>query len=184
MIQNKVNYTYETILYLINKQAHGREIAKELNTSLTRIQSVLNELETANVIDYNIQGKNHIYFIKKNLVSRSYILNAENYKLTKLIKKYPYLEPLFLQIIEKIPDKMILLFGSYAKFSPKEQSDIDVYIDTVDKKTKECIKDLNQKLSTKIGSFDKNDLLIQEIIKNHVIITGGEKYYDKVFGQT
>ena len=85
MTQIKVNYTYELLLLLLKKELHQRELAKELKTSLTRVQSILAELRSINGLDYKTEGKNYIYFIKKNLVVKSLILNAENYKLVKLI---------------------------------------------------------------------------------------------------
>ena len=180
MKQIKVNYEYEVLLLLLKKEMHGRELAKELKTSLTRIQSILNELRSHNVLDYKKEGKNHIYFIKKNLISCSFILNAENYKLIKLLVKNPFLEPVFKEIINKYSDKLILLFGSYAKFIPKEDSDIDIYIETTDKKIKETINRIYENVSVKIGEFNKDDLLIQEIIKNHIIVQGGKKFYEKL----
>src|SRR3989338_561075 len=101
MTRIKVNYEYEVLLYLLKKEMHGRELTKELKTSLTRVQAILNELRQINVLDYKTEGKNHIYFIKKNLVAKSFILNAENYKLAKLLGKYPLFEPLFKEITEK-----------------------------------------------------------------------------------
>ena len=180
MTQIKVDYKFEVLLLLLKKNMYGRELAKELKTSLTRIQSILNELRKDNVLDYKIEGRNHIYFIKKSIVAKTYILNAENYKLVKILKKYPSLEPLFKDIIERYPNKMIILFGSYAKFIPKENSDIDIYVETMDKKIKEKIHNVNDLLSVKIGNFNKDDLLIKEIIKNHIIIQGGESFYEKL----
>ncbi len=180
MKQIKVNYEYEVLLLLLKKNMHGRELSKELKTSLTRIQSILNELRSLNILDYKVEGKNHIYFIKKNLISKSLILNAENYKLMKILIKHPLLESLFKEITEKHLSKMILLFGSYAKFIPKEDSDIDIYVNTTDKKIKENISKINEKLSVQIREFNKEDLLIKEIIKNHVIIQGGEIFYEKL----
>ncbi|MDI3544564.1 MAG: hypothetical protein PWQ28_845 [Candidatus Woesearchaeota archaeon] len=95
MTQIKVNYAYEVILLLLKKEMHQRELAKELKTSLTRIQSILKELMDINALDYKEIGKNHVYFIKKNLISKSLILNAENYKLIRLLRKHTFLEPLF-----------------------------------------------------------------------------------------
>lgn len=180
MTQIKVNYEFEVLLHLIKKEMHGRELAKELKTSLTRIQAILSELRQFNVLDYKVVGKNHLYFIKKNLVAKSFILNAENYKLAKIVSKYDYLEPLFKEIMQKYPDMLIVLFGSYAKSIPKDESDIDIYVDTNDKKIKDAISNINDKLSVKIGDFNKDDLLIQEIIRNHAIIQGGEKFYEKL----
>lgn len=180
MTLNKINYEFEVLLYLIKKEVHGRELAKKLKTSLTRIQTILSNLRDNNILDYKVEGKNHIYFIKKNIVAKAYILNAENYKLIKLLKKYKFLEPLFKDITKKYPNLLIILFGSYAKFNPKEDSDIDIYICTTNKKVKDEISLFYDKLSVKLGNFNKEDLLIQEIIKNHVIIQGGAIYYEKL----
>lgn len=180
MTQIKVNYKSEVLLLLLKKNTYGRELAKELKTSLTRIQSILNELRQNNVLDYKSEGRNHIYFIKKSIVAKTYILNAENYKLAKILKRYPFLEPLFKDIMERCPNKMIILFGSYAKFIPKKDSDIDIYVETTDKKIKEKICNINNLLSVKIGDFNKDDLLIKEIIKNHIIVQGSESFYEKL----
>ena len=180
MIQIKVDYKSEVLLSLLKQEMHGRELAKVLKTSLTRIQSILNGLRKSNILDYKVEGKNHIYFIKKNLLAKTLILNAENYKLVKLLCKYPYLEPIFKEITQKYPNQMIILFGSYAKFIPKEESDIDLYLDTNDKEVKETINHINEKINIKIGKFNKEDLLIQEIIKNHIIIQNREKFYEKL----
>ncbi len=180
MTQIKVNYESEVLLLLLKKEMYGRKLAKELRTSLTRVQAILNELRQVNVLDYKAEGKNHIYFIKKNVVAKTYVLTAENYKLAKLLRKYSFLEPLFKDIMNKYPNKMVVLFGSYAKFIPKDDSDIDIYVDTADKRIKEALNNINEKISVKIGEFDKEDLLVLEIIKNHIIIQGGETFYEKL----
>ncbi|MDP2672494.1 MAG: nucleotidyltransferase domain-containing protein [Nanoarchaeota archaeon] len=180
MTQIKINYQYEILLLLLKKEMHGRGLAKELKTSLTRVQSALNDLSNMNVLDYKVEGRNHVYFIKKNLVSKSAILNAENYKLAKIINKHPELEPRFQDIINKSKCNLILLFGSYAKGNPKKESDIDIYIETTNQKIKENVQNISDLLSVKIGKFNPDDLLIKEIIKNHAIIKGGEEYYEKL----
>ena len=180
MTQIKINYEFEVLLSLLKKEMHGRELAKELKTSLTRVQAVLNDLRQVNVLDYKTEGRNHVYFIKKNIVAKTYVLNAENYKLAKLLRRYAFLEPLVKGIAEKCPDKMIVLFGSYAKSIPKDDSDVDVYVDTTDKKIKEAVNNVNENISAKIGEFRKEDPLIQEIVKNHIIIQGVETFYEKL----
>ena len=87
MNQFKVNYDYEIILTLLKKQSHGRELANTLRTSLTRVQTALSDLRKTSIVDYETRGRNHMYFIKKNLISKAHVLNAEQYKLTKLLSK-------------------------------------------------------------------------------------------------
>ncbi len=180
MKQIKINYEFEVLLSLLKKEAHGRGLAKELGTSLTRIQSILSDLRDKNVLDYKSIGKNHIYFIKKNLVSMSQILSAENYKFAKVISKYSFLEPLFEDIIKRSDSKLIILFGSYAKGNSRNGSDVDVYIETIDERIKDAVEEISDLISVKIGKFDNDVLLVKEIIKNHVIIKGGEEFYEKI----
>jgi len=180
MTQIKINYLYEVLLFLLKKESHGRELAKELKTSLTKIQSTLTELRNLNAIDYRVEGKNHIYFIKKNLISKTLILRTESYKLTKVLSKYPYLEPIFEDIIKKSESELIILFGSYAKETANKESDIDIYVETTNEEIKKETQEIYDSLSIKIGEFKTDNLLIKEIIKNHIIIKGGEKYYETI----
>src|SRR3989344_3977350 len=108
------------------------------------------------------------------------IINAENYKLSKILIKHPELGPIFQDIIKKSKCSLILLFGSYAKNSEKKESDIDIYLETTNQKTKEEVQKIYDLLSVKLGKFNPEDLLIKEIIKNHAIIKGGEEYYEKI----
>ena len=180
MTQIKVNHTYEIILALLRKETHGRELAKMLKTSLTKIQAILNELYRCNAVDYTVAGKNHVYFIKKNLIARTYVLSAEQYKFAKLLRSYPLLEPVCKELMKKCSGQMLILFGSYAKFIPKERSDIDIYINTTDKKMQGMFRRIDERINVKIGEFSKDDLLIQEIIKDHILIQGGELFYEKL----
>ena len=75
--------------------------------------------------------------------------------------------------------RLAILFGSYAKGIAAKDSDIDIYIDTKDAKLKEEAEQIDSKISVKIGSYNKDSLLIKEIEKNHVIIKGTELYYEK-----
>ncbi|MBM3199981.1 nucleotidyltransferase domain-containing protein, partial [Candidatus Woesearchaeota archaeon] len=132
-----------------------------------------------NVVDYREEGKNKVYFLKKNSESRSYIFMAEHYKLIRMLEIYPYLR----KAVEKIQlDKRIslaVIFGSYAKNTANKNSDVDVYIETRDKKIKQDLEGTDSKLSIKIGAYDRKNLLIKEIEKNHVIIKGVEGFYEK-----
>ena len=173
------DYKLEILKELLNSPNHIRGIAKKLNTNHMTIVRRIKELTKENVVDYRQEGKNKVYFLKKTIEARNYVFSTENYKLNKLLEKYPQLRI----IIDKIKSdnliKLALLFGSYAKGIAKTDSDIDIYIETRDKKIKEDLKLANSKLSIKIGEYDSSNLLIKEIWKNHVILKGIEEYYEK-----
>jgi predicted nucleotidyltransferase len=82
-------------------------------------------------------------------------------------------------IRKNIKIKLAILFGSYAKGIAKQDSDIDIFIETKERSIKKELENLNSKLSVKIGDFDQSNPLIREIKKNHVIIKGIEQYYER-----
>ena len=179
MVQNKNNVELEIILNLIKNRAHLREIARNIGESHSTVLRKIKELVKENVIDYKQEGKNKTFCIKNNLKAKNYVYFAEIYKLNKLLRKYPELSVVFEDIKKSFLRGMIILFGSYAKGNLKSDSDIDVYLETNDSKIKNKVKELNSKLSIKIGEFDINSLLIKEIIKNHIIVRGIEEFYTK-----
>ena len=179
MVHNKNNLELEIILVLLKNKVHLREIARTLNESHSTILRKINRLVKENILDYKKEGKNKIFFIKNNLRAKNYIYSAEIYKLNKLLNKHPELAIIFDDIKKNFQKGIIILFGSYAKGNPKHDSDIDIYLETNDNKINNKVKEINSKLSIKIGKFDTNSLLIKEIIKNHIIIKGLEEFYER-----
>ena len=179
MVQIWDNLDYEIILLLIRGERHLRDISKALDASHSTVLRRLNGLASENALGYKTEGRNKVFFIKKNIEGRNYVYNAERYKLNRLIKEYPTLAVAIEDMLKKTDERLIILFGSYAKFSAKEDSDIDVYVETSGKKAKEAIESVNSKIRVKTGDFYPGSLLIKEIIKNHVIIRGVEDFYEK-----
>lgn len=177
MVQNELLFD---ILDLLRKEHyHVRALAEKLNTNHISVMRTLNALYEDNVVDYKLEGKNKIYYLKDVLVARKKILSLENYKFERLIKAYPFLSPLISSVLESAKNKIIIMFGSFAKFKAKKESDIDIYIETNDKELRKKIIDIDSRLSVKIGKFDKSTTLGREIIKDHVILRGAEEFYEK-----
>lgn len=179
MVQKRDNVELDIIERLLKENNHVRGIAKRLNESHSTILRKLNNLKKENVIDSKKEGKNKIFYLKRNIVSQSYILQAELHKLIKLLRYNPELSIIFEEILKKADEKLIILFGSYTKGLSKKDSDIDIYIETKNRNVKKAVEDVHSKINVKIGTFDTNSPLIKEIIKDHVIIKGIEVFYDK-----
>lgn len=169
----------EIILQLLKKRNHIRGMAKLLKTNHMIILRKMNYLTEQNVLDFNYEGKNKSYFLKKTVETRAYIYIAERYKLIKTINKYPELRKTIEDIQNDKRIKMAILFGSYSKELAKSKSDVDIFIETNDQTIKKEYELKDSKLSIKIGRYNKNNNLIKEIKKNHVIIKGVEEYYQK-----
>ena len=182
MVHQRDNLELDLIELLLKADNHIRGIAKTLNESHSTILRKLNILKKENAVDSRYEGKNKVFYLKKNIVSRNYILQAELHKLTKLLRNNPELGVIFEEILKKSQEKLIVLFGSYAKGLAKKESDIDIYIETKNRKVKKEIEEIHSKVNVKIGSFDVKSLLIKEIIKDHIIIKGIEEFYEQIFG--
>ena len=173
------SYELQIINVLLNGKNHLRGIATILDINHMLVSRKLKDLAESNVVDFIWNGKNKSYFLKKTSEARTYVFMAENYKLVQMLVKNPGLR----NIIEKLQKderlNIVILFGSYAKGVETKSSDIDLYIETKEKSLRKELQLLDSRLSIKIGKYDKQNLLIKEIEKNHVIIRGVERFYDK-----
>ena len=171
-------YNYEIILYLLKGEKHLRQIAKDLKTNHMTIKRISDKLVEENVLDIKKEGRNNIFSIKKTGEAYNAVLMAEIYARNKLLKKHPELKQ-DIKMLKKMKANMIVIFGSYAKGSETKTSDIDVYIATKNNKLKEEVKKINSRFAVKTGEYNKKNLLIKEIEKNHIIIRGIEAFYEK-----
>jgi len=169
----------EIVAALLDTESHARALAKKLNTNHMTVINRLRELVDENVLDFRMEGKNKVYFLKKTVEARNCVIIAELYKLNKTLDRHPELRNVIMRIQENPRIGLAILFGSHAKDTAKKGSDIDIYIETKDRDLKEELERLNSRLSVNIGDYDRSNLLIKEIEKNHVIIKGVELYYEK-----
>ena len=179
MTQKRFEIIPEIINILVNQGVHGRQIAEMLEAPLSTVQRALKILHDENVIEYKTNGRNKVCRIRKDIQAKRRIIDAELYKLNKLMKKEKWMKPIIKRLTE-IDADMVIIFGSYAKGSQMKQSDIDVFIETKEKSLKEQAESINTKINAKIGIMDTRDLLIKEIIQNHVIVKGVERYYERI----
>ncbi|MCK5321384.1 nucleotidyltransferase domain-containing protein [Candidatus Pacearchaeota archaeon] len=173
------DYKLEIVGSLIGNSLHARALAKKIKTNPMMISRKIKELCDSNVFDYKEEGKNKVYFVKDTAEARTYINMAENYKLIKILERCPFLRLVVDEIQKNKKIGLAILFGSHAKGLERKDSDVDIYIETLDRKIKNGLELIDSKLSIKIGKYDKKNLLIKEIEKNHIILKGVERFYDK-----
>lgn len=173
------DYKLEIVGLLLRERNHIRGTAKKLDTNHMIVVRKIKQLAKANVVDFVQEGKNKTYFLKKTAEAKAYVFMAENYKLIQTLIKYPALRGVIERIQKDKRINLAILFGSYAKGLATKSSDIDIYIETKNINLKKELQLIDSKLSIKIGEYDKESLLIQEIERNHVIIKGVEEYYEK-----
>ena len=176
------DYKFEIVNILAKSNSHIRGISRILGVNHMMVVRKLVCLEKENVVDYFSEGRNKVYFLKKSSEARSYFVMSENYKLVKLILKHPFLRDVISKIQKNNKIKLAFIFGSYAKGTETKNSDVDIYINCEDLNIKKEYSKMDSKFSIKLGKWDKKNLLIKESIENHILIKGGEIYYEKVFG--
>ncbi len=173
------NLTNEIVSLLQKEDLHTRAIAERLESNHATVLRKLRDLTQDNIIDSRREGKNKVYTLKRSIEGRNAAIIAEMYRQSLVISRYPVLRGI-IRAVQEIPEiPLALLYGSYAKGLPTKGSDIDVFIETRDPSFKKQLQKRHSALSVKIGDFDTKNLLIHEIIRDHIIIKGVEAYLDK-----
>ena len=183
-------------LYLSNytAQYHVRELAKLAKKNHVTLLPHLYDLDKDKILISKKIGKNKTYSLNfDNILTLKYIVMAE------ITESIEFLEHVFL--IKKIASEIfhigfegaILLFGSYAKKTQTNESDIDLFylgnikqtdIDAIRRIGSTYGKTINVK-SASLNNFElalqKKDILVREIIKNHVILQNGERFVNALW---
>lgn len=172
------------------------EIAKSLGEYYSFAHRIVNRLINDGVIVKEKAGKSWLCSI-----------NLENEKTTALIqlseiekKNEFYISNKELRVITEdfiksakstVKPISIVLFGSYAKGTATKQSDIDILLISksktgIDKITKEIYarfgKEINViAITTRDFKKQKGKALIREIVKNHYVLYGVERFIGLVF---
>ncbi len=173
------NLTNDIILILLRGPLHTRGIADTLERSHATVIRRLQEMVRDNIVDFSIEGKNKVYFLKKSLEGRNAAMAAEIYKQSRSIADYPLLRGVVRKVVDLPEIHLALIFGSYAKGTAHDRSDIDLFIESEDRTLKKRLEGQYSALSVKIGIFDHENPLVREIIRDHIIIKGVEAYFEK-----
>ena len=190
---NKINIT-ENGLQIISLFTNGfdreyyiREVEKLLKISPRTAQLILEDLENKGIIESKVKGKIKSYKLKINELSNRYLTFVEQYKSIAFMEK----NLLVKEVIEKINpfiDGIGIIFGSYAKGISNKESDLDIFV--AGHYEKEEIKKVSRNLGIEISikcyplkTFEKNvnqDILLKEVLKNHIVFKNTELFIQKV----
>lgn len=190
---NKINIT-ENGLQIISLFTNGfdreyyiREVEKLLEISPRTAQLILEDLENKGIIESKVRGKIKSYKLKINELSNRYLTFVEQYKSIAFMGK----NLLVKEVIEKISpfiNGIGIIFGSYAKGISNKESDLDIFVagDYEKEEIKKVSRNLGIEISIKcypLKTFEKNvnqDILIKELLKNHIVFKNTELFIQKV----
>jgi len=173
------------------------QLCKNAKVSTSVCYSHIKSLIKAEVVKERLIGKKpQIRQIFPNLRSengRLVFSLIENQKRMEFFRRYENLKGCFLHLISSLPKHVlcVLVFGSYARFSATEESDLDILFLVSRKQNLSGLEDTieeafitsNIHISAKVmdeRSFIKsrNDALITSIINEHVCIFNSMKFLD------
>jgi len=175
-------------------QYHVREIAKLSKKSHVTLLPHLQALEEDSILKPKTVGKNKMYSVNlQNIVAKQYLLLAEVAESTEYLKEVFVIKKMTAEIFKLNLSGAVILFGSYAKRTFKEDSDIDLlYLGKITDSDLQKIKEIgktygksiNIKKST-VGNFEsglrKKDPLLAEILKNHLLLQNGELFINALW---
>jgi predicted nucleotidyltransferase len=197
MVKDKIGIKFkpkEKILkYLIeNKEPVSiREISSATAIDYKNTHALIGSLETSGAIIKEIMGNTNP--IRINLSPNQEIFSVEQKRTHEFLSKNPKFK-IVKEDIEEInyPFMIVIIFGSFAKGTNTQNSDLDICIISDNKnKTEKLIQSLKL-LSLKIEIQDfttsefasminkKEKNLGHEIVKNNIILFGIENYYNLI----
>jgi len=170
-------------LYLgdYKRNVYLREISRLANIPLNNVQQAVSSLEKDKILKSRIQGKNKYFSLNlDNVKSKLYLLHAEIYKTQAFLEKYPQCK-LFMKEHIDIP---IIVFGSFAKFTAKDDSDLDLLIIAAEGTKLPLhllpykVHDIRITKKSFVKALEKQETLIKEIEESHVILNDHSFYVD------
>lgn len=184
LFNNKELSILEEFTQDYSKKVYGREIAKKLKMNQKTVSNILIKLEKENTLKFTQEGKNKYYFLNRfNPNIKDILKIIELSKKIKFTKENKKLKELF-EALENRCDGIMVIFGSYAKGTNTEKSDIDIFIIGKIKKTEDLERLYNIEINlikTSKDKFDKNENIIKEIIKSHIILKGVEEFIEIIW---
>ncbi len=164
-------------------QFHIRKMAKLIGKSHVSLLPYLKKFEKEKILKSKTVGRSRVYSINfDNNQTKEHLSLAEKAKSLEFIGKEFFIKKIYDEFISLNLNGCLVLFGSCVSGTSTAKSDIDLfYIGEIKESEKKKIKDLGKNYGREIHivimsleQFEKELLkqnpLIKEVIKNHIIL--------------
>lgn len=186
MIHNKHYEILKQFIGDYEKDIYGRELVGKVDMSQKGIALELIRLEKEGILRSRKSGNRKYFRLnKENPDTKDLLVATEITRKIEFINKHKVIASIFKQ-----DDRIVGTFGSYAKGTQKQGSDLDVFI--VGKQKKDDYDQqgeiFDMEISLKYFTHDefikmmreKNNLL-KEILQNHIILFNAESFVDMIW---
>ena len=170
------------------REYYIREVQKILKISPRTAQLILEDLEKKGIVESKTKGKIKTYKLNASELTKRYLVFAEQYKALIFLKE----KLIIREIIERITPYIKgigIVFGSYVKGLEQPNSDLDILI--IGEHNEEQIQKISKTLRVEISIKNypkkifeekhRKDILLKEVMKNHVVFKGSEQFIEGVF---
>lgn len=177
-------------LYLedFSKSFYLREIARVLKKSHVSLIPHLKELVEGKILIAKKVGRNRMYSLNfDNYFVCDYLIVVEKLKSISFLKSNSLLRKFYFEFDDYNLD--VILFGSFARGNFNSESDVDILIlGNLSSSKKKRIKDFGKSYSRdfhvvnfSVGDFysSKENPFVKEILKNHIVLSGADKFVKK-----
>jgi len=175
----------------LSASLYGRELARKLKANQRTVQLSLNALEKEKIIKSRINGKNKEFLLnRENPLTKQVLIMVEIYKSYKTLSSNFELYQIVSDLI-KHTNGVVLIYGSFVKGYATKESDLDILIiGKMDITEEESLKNkYSREIHTMflnerefVDGFKKKANFILEVVENHIICQGFEKFINWRYG--
>lgn len=197
---NTLTKTQEKILGFLlkawDKKNTIREIARKLDKSYTLTYNNISDLEKKELVLSESVPPARIIRLNEN-APEDMLIGLEFKRKQEFLAKCPWIRIMLKDVLTSIenPFFILLVFGSYAKSTNDEKSDLDMLAIVQDKKqishVKEIILEIYTKVKKSLNIVDISEFkemlrntekfnIGTEAKKNHILLYGAEQYYNLI----
>ena|SRR3989338_8252740 len=170
---------FESFVLNTDEKITASQIAQKYNLNQKSVYLFTEELERKGILNSEMQGRNKLYQLNrsnKELV-KQFICSVEHLRTVYFYQEHPSIKLIIQKLLPHIKG-IAAIFGSYAKKTQKETSDLDIFI--AGKYDEPEIASISSTFSIDINikhqtSF-KEDTLTKEIKKSHILIENTEQF--------
>ena len=175
-------------------QFHIREMAKLIGKSHVSLLPYLKKFEKDKILLAKWFGKSKVYSLNfNNNQVKDFLSLSEKKKTINFLNKEFFVKKIYDEFANLNLNGCLILFGSYASSSKTKESDVDlIYIGEIKDKEKKKLKEFSKLYNKEIHlifmslqqfkeQLSKKSALIQEAIKEHVILHNHDIFINEVW---
>ena len=174
---------FESFILNTDEKITASQIAKKHNLNQKSIYLFLEDLEKQGILISEMQGKNKLYQLNKSNqeLVRHFLCLIEHLRTFYFYHENPNIKLIIQKILPYIQG-IAAIFGSYAKNTQKETSDLDIFIigNYDEEKIASISSTFNIDVNIKHQKSFKQNRLIKEVEKNHILIKNIEQFIQEV----